>query len=244
MATAAELVEKLGVECKTFVSHGGGVLSYCRKIAGKKTPGKKLPVCLFLHGAGERGTGNNNGIQLIHGAEDILSFGEKGLGGLLFLAPQCPAEKMWIKAPWSLTEHHMEESPTKELALALELLEKEIEENDGDRERIYISGISMGGFGTWDALCRKRDYFASALICCGGGDVRQASILTDLPIYVFHGSADTTVLPCRSRDMVDAIRAAGGKLVRYREYEGVGHNCWTQTYADRAVLKEFFSHKR
>lgn len=242
--TAEELIAKLGTEQKTFVSHGGGSLQYCRKIVGKAAANGKYPVCMLLHGAGERGDGKNNGIQLIHGATDILSYAEEEMEGMIFLAPQCPVEKMWIKAPWSLTEHTMEEVPTIYLALALEMLEREIEENNGDRDRIYITGISMGSFGSWDAISRKSDYFASALLCCGGGDVKQAPKLVDMPIYIFHGGADSVVLPSRSRDMYDAICAAGGKLAEYTEYEGVGHNAWTAAYGTRENLVKFFSHKK
>ena len=128
--------------------------------------------------------------------------------------------------------------------MTLEILEKEINENDGDRDRIYITGISMGSFGSWDAISRKRDYFASALVCCGGGDVKQAPALVDMPVYIFHGGIDSVVLPSRSRDMYNAICAAGGKKAEYTEYEGVNHNSWTQTYANRDVLRKFFSHTK
>lgn len=242
--TAEELIAKLGTEQLTYISHGGGSMQYCRKIVGRKSANGKYPVCMLLHGAGERGDGKNNGIQLIHGATDILSYAEEELDGMIFIAPQCPNEKMWIKAPWNLTSHTMEEYPTKELALALEILEKEINENDGDRDRIYITGISMGSFGSWDAISRKKDYFASALLCCGGGDTDQAASLTDLPIYIFHGGADTVVLTSRSQDMYRAICQAGGRKVEYTEYEGIGHNSWTATYSNRENLRKFFSHKR
>ena len=242
--TAEELIAKLGTEQKTHISHGGGTMEYCFKIVGKRPANGKYPVCMLLHGAGERGNGSNNGIQLIHGATDILAYAESEMEGMIFIAPQCPVEKMWIKAPWNLTEHTMEENPTKELALALEILEKEINENDGDRDRIYITGISMGSFGSWDAISRMKDYFASALVCCGGGDVKQAPKLVDLPIYIFHGGIDSVVLPSRSRDMYNAICAAGGKKVEYTEYEGVNHNSWTQTYANKEVLRKFFSHTK
>ena len=92
--TAEELVARLGTEKRTYVSHGGGSMEYCFKIVGKPDTNGKYPVCLLLHGAGERGNGSNNGIQLIHGATDILTYAEKELPGMIFIAPQCPVEKM------------------------------------------------------------------------------------------------------------------------------------------------------
>ena len=102
----------------------------------------------------------------------------------------------------------------------------------------------MGGFGTWEALSRRPEMFAAAIPVCGGGDVRQAPKLKDIPIRVFHGSADGVVMVKRSRDMVAAIRAAGGTKISYTEYPGVNHNSWTVTYANHDNLRWLFSQSR
>jgi predicted peptidase len=124
------------------------------------------------------------------------------------------------------------------------MLRQEIAESHGDPRRVYLTGLSMGGFGSWDALSRYPDFFASALICCGGGDVKQAPRLVDIPIYVFHGAKDPTVMVSRSRDMVQAIRQAGGKLVQYTEFPDIEHACWIPVYHDHANLRALFSHRR
>ena len=162
----------------------------------------------------------------------------------VLLFPQCPQNVMWIEQSWSLPEHEMTPEPTPQLKHALELLDSVIGQEKCDAERVYISGISMGGFGTWEALSRRPAFFAAAIPVCGGGDVRQAPKLKDIPIRVFHGSEDSVVNVKRSRDMVAAIRAAGGTKISYTEYPGVNHNSWAATYADHDNLRWLFSQSR
>lgn len=102
----------------------------------------------------------------------------------------------------------------------------------------------MGGYGTWDLISRMPETFAAAAPICGGGDENQAEKLIDLPIWVFHGADDTTVPPERSRNMVNAIKAAGGKKIKYTEYPGVGHGSWKPAYADPEFMKWLFSQKK
>ena len=244
MKLADELVAKFGVEKKIYVASDGGKLGYCRKLVGKPSADGTYPVLMFLHGAGERGNRANNGFQLYHAAEDILAYAREHLDGLLYLAPHCPEEQMWIKDHWSLKEHTMTPDPVPTLAMAMAMLRQEIAESHGDPKRVYLTGLSMGGFGSWDALSRYPDTFASALICCGGGDVKQAPRLVDIPIYVFHGAKDPTVMVSRSRDMVQAIRQAGGNLVQYTEFPDIEHACWIPVYHDHANLRALFSHRR
>lgn len=242
MATE-NLAEKYGMEQKSFTGSNGLLLPYCRKVIGGKESNLKKPIVMLLHGAGERGT--DNAIQLIHGTAGILSYAESRMEeGLIFLAPQCPTEMMWIDAMWDLAEHRISPAPRNTLEAALELLEKEVEESRADRSRIYITGISMGGFGTWDAITRKPDYFAAAMPVCGGGDILQAARLADLPIFAHHGTADGVVMPSRSIDMVEAIRKAGGTKAELTLYEGVGHDSWVPAYRSMENLEKFFSCKK
>lgn len=231
------LAVKLGMKQKVFQSPDGAMLNYCVRKTGDWS-GKDAPaVLLFLHGAGERG--NDNQIQLKHGAADFVEFCETEKIKAVLLFPQCPQNVMWIEQSWSLPEHEMTPDPTPQLRHALELLESVIGQEKCDPKRVYISGISMGGFGTWEALS-----FAAAIPICGGGDVAQAPKLKDIPIRVFHGNADSSVMVKRSRDMAAAIRAAGGTKISYTEYPGVGHNSWTDTYADHDNLRWLFSQSR
>ena len=236
------LARKLGMAQKTFHAPDGGILNYCMRKTGNPGDPSGAALLMFLHGAGERGMENHR--QLVHCAADLVEFCEAEQIKAVLLFPQCPPEKMWIHASWSLPEHTISTEPTPELKHALELLESTLTEENCDPERVYISGISMGSFGTWDALSRRPELFAGAIAICGGGDVHQAPKLTEIPIRVFHGEVDSAVMVKRSRDMVKAIQAAGGTKVFYTEYPGVNHNSWTQTYADHENLRWLFSQRR
>jgi predicted peptidase len=112
-----------------------------------------------------------------------------------------------------------------------------------DKRRLYLTGLSMGGFGTWDALQRWPDKFAAAVPVCGGGDVGQAKQIAKVPIWVFHGAKDSVVKPDRSRKMVNAIRAAGGDS-KYTEYPEAGHDSWSETYRNPQLYDWLFAHKK
>jgi acetyl esterase/lipase len=101
----------------------------------------------------------------------------------------------------------------------------------------------MGGFGAWDLMMRHNDYFAAGILVCGGGDLSQAEALKDTPLFVFHGDADPTVPVSGSRDVVQAIRDAGGELVQYVEYAGQGHGIWNTAFAHPGMLQELLSYK-
>ena len=236
------LVVKLGMKQKVFRSPDGTMLNYCVRKTGDWLGNDAPAILLFLHGAGERG--NDNQLQLKNCAADIVSFCETEKIKAVLLFPQCPQNVMWIEQSWSLPEHEMTPEPTPQLRHALELLDSVIGQEKCDPERVYISGISMGGFGTWEALSRRPEMFAAAIPVCGGGDVRQAPKLKDIPIRAFHGSIDSVVMVKRSRDMVAAIHAAGGTKIFYTEYPGVNHNSWAVTYANHDNLRWLFSQSR
>jgi len=122
------------------------------------------------------------------------------------------------------------------MTAALEMLAALQSEYSIDPARILITGLSMGGFGTWDAVMRNPTLFAAAMPICGGGDPGKAALLKALPIWAFHGSADDIVPVAATRQMVDALKAVGGSI-KYTEYPGGGHNVWGQTYADAEVLR-------
>ena len=203
---------------------------------------KKYPLVILFHGAGERGT--NNVSQLVHGATDILNYMREKKIEAYFIAGQCPAGKQWVDTPWNQLSHTMPEKPSESMALMIELIEKTMKELPVDRDQVLVTGISMGGYGTWDIVQRHPDWFAAAMPCCGGGDTALAERIRDVPIWAFHGDRDTTVPFKRSRNMVAALWAVDGKI-RYREYPGVGHACWGPTYADwDNVLSWFFAQRR
>lgn len=204
---------------------------------------KKFPLVIFLHGAGERG--DDNEAQLVHGMKDFASDANREKYPCFVVAPQCPKNESWASIDRTQEKAALADQPSKALALVMELIQQTETEYPIDSERIYITGLSMGGYGTWDAIERYPDRFAAALPICGGGDSSQEQVskIVKLPIWVFHGGDDTVVPAARSIEMVEAIKQAGGEP-KYTQYEGVGHDSWTETYKNPEVLKWLFSQKR
>ena len=226
---------------KAYTNAAGKVLLYRAATPARVEPGKKYPLVVFLHGAGERG--GDNVAQLKNVTRFILSYmREKGADGY-FIAAQCPNGQQWVDTPWSNLAHRMNERPSESMSLLLELVDKMRRDPAVDGSRVYVTGLSMGGYGTWDAIQRHPDWFAAALPCCGGGDTSLAWKIRDVPIWTFHGLMDRAVPVSRSRDMVAALWAVGGN-VRYREYPDLSHGCWDQTYSDDEVMKWLFAQKR
>ncbi len=196
-----------------------------------------MPIVIFLHGAGERG--NDNTKQMVHGVGQFIKYSIDAKKPCIVIAPQCPNGAQWVDTPWGNTSHKIGKcSANMELAIAL--LEERIATLKVDRRRVYVSGISMGGYGTWDILMRCPDLFAAAIPICGGGDAYKAHVIRNIPIWVFHGSADTAVPTVRSRQMVAALWQCEGN-VRYTEYPGMGHGSWGPTYDNKAVFDWLFS---
>lgn len=228
------------LEAREFLGSGGKVFRY--RLAEKlPQDGGKVPLLLFLHGAGERGT--NNVAQLTHGVKDILDWLDSHEKGYRLVAGQVPAGKRWVEVDWSAKKGKMPEEPSESMALLIELLDKMLADPATDPSRVYVTGISMGGYGTWDLACRRPEALAAALPICGGGDVAEAAKIARLPIWTFHGSADGVVPVSRSRDMVSALWALGSNA-HYREYPDAGHNVWTETYRDGAVLSWLFRQRK
>ncbi|HOV75536.1 MAG TPA: dienelactone hydrolase family protein [Candidatus Hydrogenedentes bacterium] len=198
------------------VSVGGVDRRYVVYVPREYTPDKAWPLILFLHGAGERG-------------DDGLLQTEVGIGHAirlnpdrfpcLVVMPQCPKDVWWHEVP----EH---------IAAALE---DALEAYRADPERIYLTGLSMGGFGTWIYGAAHVDTFAAFMPICGGGNPADAAKLAARPVWAFHGADDDTVPPEKSREMVEAVRRAGGH-VQYTEYPGTGHNSWDNAYGDPASI--------
>lgn len=228
-------------EARVFTGADGGKLNYRLLKPKDYDPNRKYPLVLFLHGAGERG--DDNAKQLVHGANDFASDEVMAKYPAFFVAPQCPTGQKWVEVDWGADSHTMPKEPSQPLGLtkaALAALEKEF---SIDADRVYVTGLSMGGYGSWDAIQRWPKVFAAAAPVCGGGDPAGAKAMASIPIWAFHGSADTAVKPQRSRDMIAAIKAAGGSP-KYTEYPGVGHNSWAQTYSNPEFYAWLFAQKR
>lgn len=195
---------------------------------------KKYPLIIFFHGAGERGTDNE--IHIKHITETFLNAENREKFPCFIIAPQCPENTMWASHD---REGKMKASPSPVMQMVIALIEKTQNEFPIDLSRVYVTGLSMGGYGTWDLIARFPGRFAAAVPICGGGDQATAAIVQHIPIWAFHGSRDTVVLPQNSRKMIRAIQTAGGKP-GYTEYPDVGHDSWVEAYREPYLLPWLF----
>jgi predicted peptidase len=230
--------DAIKTEPKSFEAQDGTKVLYRFTAPAKIEKGKQYPLVLFLHGSGQRG--NDNKSQLKQGAKAILKNAEKLEQPIFLIAPQCPSDKTW--APYRIDPNRPADAKIDNplLDAVLALVEETASKQAVDRDRIFITGLSMGGFGTWAAIARQPDFFAAAIPICGAGDPRTADRFKDLPIRIFHGTDDKVVPPAGSQRMFDALRKAGSnaELTMYPE---VGHNSWTQTYDDVEVIRWLLS---
>lgn len=226
-----------------FKNDKGQVLHYRLMIPQGYDPqgSEKYPLVLFLHGAGERG--DDNGKQLVHGTKEFAKPENRAKYPAFVLAPQCPEGKRWVEVDWTLDAHQQLPDDSDTVKLVLQLMGKLQKDFRIDQHRQYVTGLSMGGYGTWDLITRHPDLWAAAAPVCAGGDEAVAAKAAKIPVWAFHGDQDTVVKPHRSRNMVAAIQKAGGEP-RYTEYPGVGHNSWDAAYADPKLMEWMFAQKR
>ena len=228
-------------EARVFQGAGGGVLPYRLLKPLGYDPRQQYPLLLLLHGAGERGVDNK--LQLFHGCRDLAAEAMRRRHPALVVVPQCPVDKRWVEVPWDAPSHAMPAEPSDPLRLTLELICALEKEFSIDPCRRYATGLSMGGYGVWDVLQRCPKLLAAAAPICAGGDPAYAPEFAATPVWAFHGDADTTVAVNRSREMISALQAAGGRPV-YTEYEGVGHDSWTSTFANRWMWDWLFAQRK
>jgi predicted peptidase len=237
--TKDEMVQRF--EARVFTNADGKTQPYRLLTPKDYDPGKAYPLVLFLHGVGESGTDNlkqvTNSAYLFAGDSMMARY------PCFVVAPQCPGSRRWVEVSWSLDAHTMPEQPSEPLALTLQLLDELPKEFHIDPRRIYVTGLSMGGLGTWDILARRPKLFAAAMPVCGAADEHTAPLIKDIPIWTFHGDRDTTIKPSRSRNMVAALQAAGGHP-RYSELLDVGHNAWTYAYNSTDIYDWLFAQQR
>ena len=203
--------------------------------------GKKYPVILFLHGAGERG--DDGKLQLKYFGETISTPENRQKYPCFVIIPQCRVGKEWANYKWDKNVGEQAKNPSDQAKVALGILDEVLKTYPCDEKRLYLTGISMGGYGSWDLATRDPDKFACIVPICGGGPESQAAKLIKLPIWCFHGDADTGVPVERSRKMIAAVKAAGGEP-KYTEYPGVGHNSWERTYNNPEVIAWIFEQKK
>ncbi len=203
-------------------------------------PQKTYPLVLFLHGSGGRGPGNIRNLTDADVPAKLATDSISGTHNAFYLVPQCPAPNTWADAPWM--KRSSSPRPSKQSALYA-LVDSIVASNAIDTSRLYVTGLSMGGFGSFSAVATRPDFWAAAAPVCGGWRPEDASLFTSTPMWLFHGDADKAVDVQYSRDMNEAIRKKGGNI-QYTEYAGVGHNSWLNAYWEPELWNWMFAQKR
>ena len=235
LSVAAFAGDKASFLKKQFTTRNGYQLNYRVLYPLNYCPDQKYPVILFLHGAGERGSDNE--AQLLLGGDTLASFGNRVKYPAIIIVPQCPADIWWVTYTRPSKDGEKRFFPpsapiTQPLAAVKELLDSYIEKGCVDTKRIYITGISMGGIGTFDLVCRYPGVFAAATPICGGANLeRLAKFKGKTAFSIYHGGSDSVVDVQFSRDAYETLKKAGTD-VRYKEYPGVDHNSWDNAFAE------------
>jgi predicted peptidase len=241
-ATAAETKSPADLfQAAVFKSDTKGSLPYrLLKPAGYDAK-REYPLVVFLHGAGERG--DNNGAQLVHVVSIFITPENREKYPCFVLAPQCPAGQQWVNVPWDNQPHAMPKEPAQPMVLLVKLIAQLEKDYRIDSRRLYVMGLSMGGYGTWDALVRYPQMFAAGVPMCGSGDEKMAPTIAHIPVWVFQGAKDPVVRVGLAQGMVAALRKAGGSP-KYTEYPQEGHICWVPASKEPELLPWLFAQKR
>ena len=229
---------------KVWKSEKGESFNYRYRTPDKVEAGKKYPLLLFLHGAGGRGSDNKGQFADAGGKKAFEANGIFSERAAYVIAGQVPKQKLWVDVPWSTLQHKMP-AISDSMRLMLDAVDAFVADpkNQVDRDRIYVMGLSMGGYGTWDAIQRRPKFFAAAVPICGGGDKSMGKELAHLPIWAWHGDKDGVIKVSRTQDMIAAIKSAGG-TPKYTELKGVGHNAWSACWASKEMWDWLFAQKR
>lgn len=225
-------------EAHTFIGRDGHVMPY-RLFRPRAIAGRTYPLVVFLHGSGGIGTDNNKqftGGNLIGSRVWALDTNQ-GWQPVFVIVPQ--SDRGWVEGINAQTETKPSDGAPG-VDLLFQLLDSILPTLPIDRGRIYLTGQSLGGFGTFYMVMQRPDLFAAAIPVCGGGDPAQANKFRGVPIWAFHGVEDPVVAAQRSREMVEAIRSVGGSAT-LTEYEGVGHNSWEFAYTEPELLSWLYA---
>ncbi len=245
MSSIAHAETQTGFLNRTLII-GNVLYRYQVYVPSEWSKGKKWPTVLFLHGAGERG--DDGLLQTQVGIGAAIRIHSDRFPAVVVLV-QCRKDRWWL-------DPDMEE-------MALGALDNAVREFRGDLDRLYLTGLSMGGYGTWSIAANHPGKFAALAPICGGlrlpsggpstvppgtdGDdaqyVKAAKKLGKTPVWIFHGAADTVIPVSESQKMNDALKASGGN-VKYTEYPGVGHNSWDKAYFDPEFMTWMLAQRR
>lgn len=214
-ASAADTLPEPGTQTAQEFSHEGKTVKYWLW-RPKEAPAEGAPLLLFLHGAGERGDDlekvkKHGPVKLVETTPAVQPF--------ILVSPQCPAGVWW------------------DVDLVRELVEHVAKTCQADRKRLYISGLSMGGFATWAITAKYPDLFAAAVPICGGGNPVDADKIKHIPFRIFHGAKDEAVPLARSQEMAEALEKAGAADVKLTVFPDLAHDSWTPVYSNAEIYE-------
>ena len=215
-----------------YDTENGNKLPYCLYVPNDYSPLKEYPVILFLHGAGE--IGNNNSSQL-NGIRNMFAKNKDFISQSFLI---CPQTAEW----WNLDRQSGDRKGT--LTSAMNLLKKIQKEYSCDSDRIYLTGLSMGGYATWELLEHYGDIFAAGVPLCGYGNPYNGGAFKNIPIRIYHGTEDRTVSFSQSQQMYNSIISAGGKKIELYPLEGYSHDVWNYAYGNRDLFSWMFAQNK
>jgi predicted peptidase len=200
---------------------------------------RKYPLVIFLHGSGERGSDND--AQLKWGVMNFATDQNMLAHPAIVIAPQCPEHQTWsrVTSNANRTGMTLNAEPSKSMRLLIGLIRQLETTMPVDTTRIYITGLSMGGYGTYDALERYPSLFAAAVPVCGAGDTSRAASIAHIPIWIFLGAEDPTVNPLNGLAMLEALTHVGAHP-GFTQYPEVGHFSWLGAYSDPLMMEWLF----
>ncbi len=248
---AAEVMTK-----EVFEASNGISMPYRLYVPADYSDDKEYSFLLFLHGAGNRGADNESQVSVNTGLINRIISGEtvRANGEMIdsskefiIVAPQCASEFQWVDTSWSVLpdpSYKLDEIPqSKYMTAVVELIDAMKEKYNLNSARMYATGLSMGGFGTWDLLMRYPDLFAAAIPMGGAGDTSKADVIKNTPVWTFHQLHDPVVASDGTVAMVKALIEAGAE-VKFTPYFDTVHNAWTKGYAEPELLQWLYNHTK
>ncbi len=208
---------------------------------------KRYPMVVFLHGSGERG--RDNEAQLLHGGDLFVKETIRKHFKAIVIFPQCPPDSAWsrfrrigISNEREVLANTSAPVPQK---LVKYLIDSLVKSGKADERRLYLGGLSLGGFGTYDMLIRYPGFFAAAFPICGITNIPAfLENAATTPLWIFHGGKDNVVKPDVDRELFKALLTRGIKTVQYTEYPTMGHNSWDSAFIEPRLLPWLFSNKK
>jgi predicted peptidase len=224
---------------RTYSDPNGKSLPYRLLIPPGYVAGQKYPLILFFHGAGERGSDNKKQLKFVAPLFATAEF--QSAHPCFVVAPQCPPSQQWVDMPWGALSGVRPAQPSQSMQLALGILDQIEGQFNIDHDRVYVAGLSMGGYAAWDCVTRFPGRFAAGVACCGGGDEKTVTAeVARVPVWAFHSADDNVVPVVRSRNMIAAMKKMGGQP-KYIEFQGLGHASWDKAYSEPGLYDWLFA---